>query len=108
MIKTILTVPNTILRKKSELIDLHSDPKYLQKLVKDLGDTLEKKKDPKGVGLADAQIGKNMRMFATYLPDSLNVPNSGRDGADEEEKDVLKIYINPEITGKSKELTFGP
>lgn len=108
MIKPILTVPNATLRKKSVDIDLQADPKYLQKLFKDLGDTLEKKKDPKGVGLADPQIGKNLRMFATYLPNSLNVPNSGRDVEDEKEENILKIYINPEITGKSKELTFGP
>lgn len=110
MKKRILTVPSQTLRAKSVEVELNGDLKYLQKLVKDLSDTLVKKKDPKGVGLADPQIGKNLRMFASYLQPSLNAPNSGRDAdeSEEHEKSVLKIYINPEIVSYSKDQTFGP
>lgn len=107
MKRPILTVPNEILRAKSAPIDLKMNPKALAKLVADLSDTLTKKDNPKGVGLADPQIGKNLRMFATYLPASLNTENSGRDH-DEDEPNELKIFINPEIIEHSKDMTFGP
>ncbi|HZZ98460.1 MAG TPA: peptide deformylase [Candidatus Saccharimonadia bacterium] len=107
MRKHILTVPNPLLRQKSTPVDL-SDTKLLAKLVSDLGDTLVKKANPKGVGLADPQIGKNLRMFSTYLQPSLNSPNSGRADPDEAEASELKIYINPKILAHSKAKTFGP
>jgi peptide deformylase len=107
MKRPIVTVPNEILRAKAQPIDLKINPKDLAKLVADLSDTLTKKDNPKGVGLADPQIGKGLRMFATYLPASLNAENSGRDH-DEDEPNELKIYINPEIVDHSKDMTFGP
>lgn len=95
----IITVPDPILRKISELIE-KIDKKTL-KIIRDLESTLESSESPKGVGLSGVQIGKPIRVFCTYLPPSGNPSH-------QEEKPIIKTYINPEITKTSKEKTIGP
>ncbi len=77
----ILTAPNLILRKKSDMIDFKRIKKNeLEKLLKDMEMTM-KKND--GVGLAAPQIGKNIRIVV------INV------------KSGTIFMINPKITRKS-------
>lgn len=108
MRKSIIVVPNPILRAKSMPVDLKKDLKLIKKLVADLEETLEKKERPKGVGLSSPQIGKNLRVFSTLLPTSANEVDQGR--PTDAEKDLAKLttYINPEIVETSKNVTFGP
>lgn len=108
MRKSIIVVPNPILRAKSMPVDFNKDLKLIKKLVADLEETLEKKERPKGVGLSSPQIGKNLRVFSTLLPASANEDGQGR--PTDAEKDLAKLatYINPEIIESSKERTFGP
>jgi peptide deformylase len=83
MIKKILKADDPILRKKSKTIK-KVDKKILS-LIADLKETLIAQKDPKGVGLAAPQIGKNLQVFI-MRPD-----------------DKLKTIINPEIISISKQ-----
>jgi peptide deformylase len=83
----ILTVPNSILREKSQ-------PVVWDKKTQDLAATLKKaltdnKGGVKGVGLAAVQIGTPKRVFVAYS---------------EKSKKFL-TFINPEITWLSKRLT---
>ncbi len=108
MRKSIIVVPNPILRAKSTPVDLKKDLKLLTKLIADLEETLEKKERPKGVGLSSPQIGKNLRVFSTLLPSSANEDGQGRPSDAEKDLAKLATYINPEIVETSKERTFGP
>jgi len=108
MRKSIIVVPNPILRAKSVPVDMKKDIKLIQKLVGDLEETLEKKEHPKGVGLSSPQIGKNVRVFSTLLPASANEQEHGRPSDEEKEQAVLATYINPEIVKTSSDRTFGP
>lgn len=108
MRKSILTVPNQILRAKSVAVDLTKNLDLINKYIADLEETLEKKANPKGVGLSLPQIGKNLRIFSTYLPDSSNTLDQGRPDEKEKEQAKLTTYINPEIVENSKDRTFGP
>jgi peptide deformylase len=95
-VKPILTVPHEILRKKS--VEVVFDKKTLE-LSRELADTLYAKNNPKGVGLSAPQIGKNKRMFVTWLaPD----PEDDPVPAD------LEVFLNPVLTEHSVEVTFGP
>lgn len=95
-VKPILTVPQEILRKIS--VDVIFDKKTLE-LSRELADTLFAKNNPKGVGLSAPQIGKNKRMFVTWL---------APDPEDDPTPENLEVFINPVIIGQSKEVTFGP
>ncbi|HAV15331.1 MAG TPA: peptide deformylase [Candidatus Pacebacteria bacterium] len=112
MRKSILSVPNPILRAKSIAVDPKKDASLIKKYSADLEETLSKKNKPKGVGLSMPQIGKNVRIFSTLLPPSINVADSGRppkdDSDDVEGESVLTTYLNPVILETSKEFTFGP
>lgn len=108
MRKTILTVPNPILRAKSVAVDLTKNLDLIKKHIANLEETLEKKANPKGVGLSLPQIGKNLRMFSTYLPNSSNSLDQGRPNEKEKTQVTLATYINPEIVENSKDRTFGP
>ena len=87
----ILQVPNPILRQKSKPV-AHIDTKVIG-FIQQLESTLVNQDHPKGVGLSAIQVGKPWRIFCTYLP---------------RPKPVIKIFINPQITAKSKVLTLGP
>lgn len=87
MMKSILSVPDSILRAKSVKIDQITPD--IQAKITELIDTMVNAKDPEGVGLSFPQIGYNIRGFVTYL-----------------EKKV-KVYINPIILDQSEEQTLG-
>ena len=80
-ILTILTIPNPILRKKSEDISLKKlAEKKLQVLALNMAKTM-KEKD--GIGLAAPQVGDNIRLITVNT------------------KEGVLILINPKITKKS-------
>lgn len=83
----IIHVPHEVLRKEVPLVDEYS--LALQEFVKNLGFTLEKTTNPKGVGLAAPQVAQELRVFATLL----------------EKKP--KIFINPRFTKTSKDSILG-
>lgn len=84
----ILTVPEDtkILRSKSRVISTIDDE--LVKFLGDLGKTLKRQSDPQGIGLSAVQVGRPIRIFATYLSE-------------------LVFYINPEIVSHPDEMTLG-
>ncbi len=81
-LRTILTFPNPILRKKAKKISTFDDS--LQSLATDMIETMY---DAPGVGLAAPQIGESIQLI---------VVNASQD---EDGKESM-IMINPEITGK--------
>lgn len=93
----IITVPHPTLRQTADPIE-KLDKKILS-FLSQLGDTLVKKDNPKGVGLAGPQVDQLWRAFAIYLPTS---------GNRDDEDPILRLIINPRITQKSESLTFGP
>lgn len=84
---TILTVPHSILRKKS--IPIERLTPEIQSQVADLIDSLKSARDPEGVGLSFPQIGLSLRGFVTYL------------------EHKIKVYLNPVILDMSDEVTLG-
>jgi peptide deformylase len=87
MTSHILTVPHTLLRKKS--ISIARLTPEIQAQVTDLVDTLRSARDPEGVGLSFPQIGLSLRGFVTYL------------------EHRIKVYLNPVILDVSDETTLG-
>jgi len=81
-LRTILTFPNPILRKKAEKISNFDDS--LQTLATDMIETMY---DAPGVGLAAPQIGESIQMI---------VVNAAQD----EDGQESLVMINPEITEK--------
>lgn len=77
MVQKIIQSGNPILRKESKPVS--KIDKKVQKLIKDLKDTLVVQKDPEGVGLAAPQIGVNSRIFVIDF------------------KDLERVVINPVI-----------
>lgn len=88
----ILTVPNQSLKTPSE--EITSVDKKLLRFIKDMEDTLVNKKNPEGVGLSAPQVGKNIRVFTTYL-------DRGKDRE-------IATYINPRIRVANQKMTLGP
>lgn len=86
MVKQIITIPNPILREKAQKVEIVD--KKLNLFIKDLEQTLQRKDNPKGVGLASPQVGKLLRVFCINLK-------------------KMETFINPEITKKSDNLTLG-
>jgi len=93
----IITVPHLTLRQQA--VPIETIDKKILSFLDQLGDTLLKKDNPKGVGLAAPQVDQLLRVFATYLPAT---------GKREDANPVLRLFINPVITDVSEELTFGP
>lgn len=85
--KQIIEIPHETLRKVAKPVT-KVDKKFI-KLVSDLEETLERKRNPRGVGLAAPQINTSLRLFCLNL-------------------DGITTYINPEITKTSSNKTFGP
>lgn len=92
----IITIPHTTLRQVAQPVT--TVDKKLLSFIEELGNTLLKKDNPKGVGLAAPQVNEAQRLFATLLP------LSGKRGDGEP---VLRVFINPVFTDVSEELTFG-
>jgi peptide deformylase len=93
-------MPNAILRAKSVAVNLEKDLPLVKKHIADLEETLEKKINPRGVGLSSPQIGKNLRVFSTYLPESSNTLNIGR--PDDEEKTKARLKTSYSQRQKSR------
>lgn len=72
--------------------------KKLFSFLDQLGDTLWKKDNPRGVGLAAPQVNESLRVFTTLLPES---------GVRGEGEPQLRFFINPVLKDVSDELTFG-
>ena len=85
--KSILSVPDAILRKKS--VEIGQITPDIQEKIVELIDTIVNAKNPEGVGLSFPQIGYNLRGFVTYLDKK------------------VKIYLNPIILDQSEEKTLG-
>lgn len=82
--KPIITVPNKVLINPSKKVG--AVDQKIKKIINQMRLALERADNPKGVGLAAPQIGLNLRIF-------LMRP---------EETDPIRVFINPEITMKSK------
>lgn len=87
--KPIVRVPNTVLTTPAKPIT--SFDKRLSKLITAMKRTLIATTKPKGVGLAATQIGEPWQVFITRPT----------------EKSVIRVFINPEISYASPELTDG-
>jgi peptide deformylase len=94
----IITVPHSTLRTIAQPIT-QVDKKVTQ-FVQELLSTLEKKENPKGVGLAAPQVNTSWRVFATQL--------SAEGNRSEDKPPVLRAFINPKIIDRPDKLTFGP
>ena len=87
----IMTAPDPILRQKSRPVAKRASG--LKKLAGQMTDLIKNGPEGQriGVGLSAVQVGKLIRLFVTYNPET--------------KKDL--IFINPEIIWKSKKLTNG-
>ncbi|MBP7700750.1 peptide deformylase [Candidatus Woesebacteria bacterium] len=85
--KKIITIPNKTLREKAKEV-LEVDKK-LKNFISEFEETLDKKRNPRGIGLAAPQVDKLLRIFSINL-------------------DGIETYINPKIIKTSKKVIFGP
>lgn len=108
MTKKIITVPEPILRAESTNIALPSDQRLAQRFAQDLKHTLVPNDGSIGVGLALPQIGKNSRVFVTFLPNSSNVDNTNYPSDAEYKKCNMRTFFNPILIDHSDTLTLGP
>jgi peptide deformylase len=92
----IITVPHPTLRVVAEPVTQVNDE--LKKFVVELQDTLAKKANPKGVGLAAPQVNKKLNIFVTQLDDE----------GTKKGPPSLKVYINPRIIDQSEHRIVGP
>jgi peptide deformylase len=86
-VKKIILIPHDTLRKVSK--EVTKVDKKLIKFVAELEETLDKKRNPRGVGLAAPQVDNLIRVFCLNLK-------------------KIQTYINPEIIETSEHSTFGP
>jgi len=89
----VVTVPHPTLRAQALPVE-RVDKKLLQ-FVRDLAQTLQKARHPKGVGLAAPQVDKKWRILTTFLPQT------------EGQSAISKVYINPVILRHSKNQILG-
>lgn len=82
----IITVPHPTLRTTA--VHVPDITPAVTMFINELESTLAKSRNPKGVGLAAPQVNTPWRIFTTRVDEPLT-------------------FINPIITGKSTELTFG-
>ncbi len=87
--KTIIHVPHTVLITPTKPVGVVD--KKIKQLIAEMKAALIAADNPKGVGLAATQIGESLRIFVMRPA----------------EKDELTTYINPKITGASKETVRG-
>lgn len=87
--KAIIDAPNPVLTTPSHTVTAFD--KRMRELVTMMKTTLLSATNPKGVGLAAPQIGEHSRIFITKPFESSKI----------------RVFINPEIIKKSKELTEG-
>jgi peptide deformylase len=91
----IITIPHPTLRKTAQTITKVDE--QLIKFITELEKTLDKSKNPHGIGLAAPQVDKLWRIFATGLSDenSLGQPGNRPQGK-------LRHFINPVISRACK------
>ena len=90
-VKTIIEIGHPVLKLQNKpIVDFKSIK--LAKLVTNLKDTM---KAVGLIGIAAPQIGENYQVFLTQ-PRKTNTRNLGK-------SDILRVYINPQITHLSKE-----
>jgi len=83
--KTIITIPNPILRQKSQ--NVSKSDLEVPKICQELKILLEQQEDPEGLGLSSPQINILKQIFATKI---------GK---------TIRFFINPKIYSVSKEKT---
>lgn len=104
--KDIIKEGNQILRNISTRVNLPLSSEdlacakglYEYVIVSAIDELVEKYKIKPGVGIAAPQVGVNKRMFAINCTDFL----------DEKQTKYAFLFINPTITGKSKEMVYLP
>lgn len=86
----IISAPNPVLSQaaknyvfKKGLPAGRQTDKFLPNFLKEMEDVLLSARDPKGVGLAAPQVGRNLSIFITKPT----------------QKSKIQVFINPEITG---------
>lgn len=87
--KPIVRAPHPVLTAPAKTVTAFD--KRLGRLIANLKSTLLVTKNPKGVGLAAPQVGEPWRVFVTRPRES----------------DPIRVFINPEITKVSDEVTDG-
>lgn len=87
--KSIIHVPSNVLTTPAQPITAFGTS--TKKLVATMKATLLATHNPKGVGLAAPQIGEPRRLFVTKP----------------RKNSVIRVFINPQITSRSPELTDG-
>jgi peptide deformylase len=90
-VKKIIEIGHKILKLDNKPIDDFDSPK-LKRLIQNLTDTM---KEYDLIGIAAPQIGENYKVFLTQ-PRKTHARNLGK-------SDILRVYINPQITYLSKE-----
>jgi len=85
----IITVPNPLLRQKSEKV--HKLNKEILDLISELKETATQKEGTKGVGLSAIQIGIQKAVFIAWSSNSRKFLD----------------FINPEIISRSKRMILG-
>lgn len=80
----IVQAPSSVLSEKAKPIE--KIDASMQKLIKEMAQTLASAKDPEGVGLAAPQIGKSLQLF--IIKESPNAQ--------------LRVFINPKIKRHGK------
>jgi peptide deformylase len=93
----IITIPHPTLRQTAERVKLVT-PELIS-FTNSLAETLDKKRNPGGVGLAAPQLNKLWRIFVLNL-DLL--------GSEKSNKRTLQVCINPEILAHSQNRSLGP
>lgn len=91
----IITAPHPTLRQKAQEVTVF-DKKFFA-FLRQLADTLIKKEQPSGVGLAAPQINKSTRVFAAILGEKNQTS----------EKPVIEFFINPTLTKLSGKKIMG-
>lgn len=101
----ILTVPQDTAMLRTKSSPIREITPEIIKFLRELGDTLKNQRNPQGVGLSAIQVGRPIRVFATWLPAA---KDEGRRLKDEgKQRNELRFYINPEILDHSRETTLG-
>jgi len=95
IIQKITQAGNPILRKKADLVKNFKSQK-IKKTIRDLIDTM---RSGSLIGIAAPQIGQSFRIFITEIRKTANRKI--------EDKDELRIFINPRIIRLSKKTSIG-
>lgn len=88
MIRTILHYPDKRLRERGKKIEVVTPE--IQKLVDDMAETMYA---APGVGLAATQIGEALQLFIVDI-------------ADDEAPSELRVFINPELTERTGDISW--